>query len=162
MGRPSLGRTIEEQKVANLISVRKYQATHREQIREHRRQYHIANPDKRGEQQRKYRETHPEKMRELHRKYRYGIMPGDDIYDALLAAQNGVCAVCGNGPGIGKDVFDIDHDHTTGKVCGLLCHSCNVGLGQFKDSSELLRKAFDYNDRVRGGADACAVNNSDQ
>jgi hypothetical protein len=46
----------------------------------------------------------------------------------------------------------IDHDHsccpgrqTCGKcVRGLLCESCNHGLGQFKDSVEKLRGAADY------------------
>jgi hypothetical protein len=157
MGRPSLGRTTDEQKAANREYVHKYQRTHREQIIK----YRADNPDKQREYQRRYRETHPDKIRELHRKHRYGIPPGDDIYDRLLERQNGACAICGAAIAVGK-VFDIDHDHITGDICGLLCHPCNVGIGQFKDSSELLRKALDYNDRVRGGIDACAVNNSDQ
>jgi len=38
----------------------------------------------------------------------------------------------------------IDHDHRTGQVRGLLCHTCNAGLGMFKDNIELLHRAIMY------------------
>lgn len=47
-------------------------------------------------------------------------------YDALLAAQGGGCAICGNPPKTRR--LDVDHDHRTGKVRGLLCHRCNRAL----------------------------------
>lgn len=43
-----------------------------------------------------------------------------------------------------KKSLSIDHNHQTGKVRGLLCHHCNVGLGHFKDNIELLNSALDY------------------
>ena len=43
-----------------------------------------------------------------------------------------------------QDQAVIDHDHSTGKLRGLLCHQCNVGLGNFKDSIYLLFKAMLY------------------
>lgn len=61
--------------------------------------------------------------------------------DALLAAQNYTCAICKEAPDTGPKV---DHCHTTGAVRGILCNSCNTGLGQFGDSAARLRAAADY------------------
>lgn len=43
----------------------------------------------------------------------------------------------------GKDCA-VDHCHDTGSVRGLLCRTCNSGIGQLKDSKELLRNAIKY------------------
>ena len=52
-------------------------------------------------------------------------------YDALLAAQGGGCAICGNAPKTRR--LHVDHDHKTGKVRGLLCHRCNRALPNWVD-----------------------------
>lgn len=49
----------------------------------------------------------------------------------------------------GPKQFAVDHDHSTGVIRGLLCSQCNQGLGNFKDSSNLLRKAADYIDSFK-------------
>jgi hypothetical protein len=73
---------------------------------------------------------------------RYGLTEAD--WDTLLIAQAGRCGICrGETPG-GKGRWHIDHCHATGKVRGLLCHHCNVGLGNFKDDPDLLRTAIAY------------------
>ena len=74
-------------------------------------------------------------------KHNYGL--SWDSYLALLEKQNSCCAICGVRENADKSL-DIDHDHTTGKVRGLLCGHCNRGLGNFKDSTELLENAVKY------------------
>lgn len=72
----------------------------------------------------------------------YGITLED--YDDMLLDQKGVCAICGTDDPKGKGRFHVDHCHTTGKVRGLLCHHCNVGLGHFEDNIERLLDAIEY------------------
>jgi hypothetical protein len=71
-----------------------------------------------------------------------------DDYNALLASQGGVCAICGKPEttmrlGTLRELA-VDHCHVTGKVRGLLCSQCNHGLGNYRDNPELLRKAAEY------------------
>jgi hypothetical protein len=69
-------------------------------------------------------------------------------FAALVADQDGRCAICGRA---GQDLkIDHDHSHCAGvngcKECirGLLCSTCNTGLGKFDDDPFLLRRAIDY------------------
>ena len=72
----------------------------------------------------------------------YGITL--EIFEAMLAAQGGCCALCHTDTPGGRGVFHVDHDHYTGKIRALLCAQCNVGLGSFNDSPELLNEAARY------------------
>lgn len=71
-------------------------------------------------------------------------------YEDLLTRQGGACAVCTASQGDRALVVDHDHDCCASKgscgrcVRGLLCGKCNSGIGMFKDSPELLRKAIAY------------------
>lgn len=74
-------------------------------------------------------------------------------YQELLAAQGGVCAICGAEPGKDGNTFlCVDHDHSCcpgptscGKcVRGLLCSKCNVAIGFFYDDVTSLRNAANY------------------
>jgi hypothetical protein len=68
-----------------------------------------------------------------------------DEWDAMFAAQGGVCAICKEPPTDPRGyAMHTDHDHSTGEVRGILCHSCNNGLGNFRDRSELLIRAAEY------------------
>ena len=64
--------------------------------------------------------------------------------DALLAAQGGGCAICGVPVPGGIGGWHLDHDHATGNNRGVLCARCNWGLGNFKDSPDVLSKAVAY------------------
>jgi hypothetical protein len=66
-------------------------------------------------------------------------------YDELLKIQKGVCAICGSDKAGGRwKRFPVDHDHTTGRVRGLLCTRCNRCLGLFKDDINILKAALTY------------------
>jgi uncharacterized Zn finger protein (UPF0148 family) len=66
-------------------------------------------------------------------------------YDAMLMEQNYVCAICNKSEKSStRGVLFIDHDHKTGKVRGLLCDSCNRGLGYFYDNKSFLHNAIEY------------------
>jgi len=70
----------------------------------------------------------------------YGITV--EQYDEMLVAQNYVCAICGD-----KDEnkrLHVDHCHASGRVRGLLCRGCNLGLGKFKDNVETMFAAIKY------------------
>jgi hypothetical protein len=59
--------------------------------------------------------------------------------------QDNRCAICGTLDwGGANNTPNIDHDHTTGELRSLLCFRCNVGLGNFGDSPEILREAAAY------------------
>jgi Recombination endonuclease VII len=73
------------------------------------------------------------------------FIPVKDVQEArhrLLKEQNGLCAICGNKESERR--LALDHCHDTGKIRGLLCGTCNTGIGMLKDSVELLEAATKY------------------
>jgi len=65
---------------------------------------------------------------------------------ALLENCGGSCSICEDPFENGN--FQVDHCHTSGKVRGLLCKPCNMGLGNFKDGPERLTRAIEYLERT--------------
>lgn len=79
--------------------------------------------------------------------HKYGISIG--TYDKMLLEQNGQCKTCGREIGctIREDNVDaavVDHYHKTGKVRGLLCHSCNRAIGLLGENIETLNNITLY------------------
>jgi len=77
-------------------------------------------------------------------KGKYGLSP--EVYDFLMKAQDQRCAIC-------YEPFDrsqhskrpcVDHDHETGRIRGLLCRQCNVGIGNLRDDPDILYAAMRY------------------
>jgi len=89
------------------------------------------------------------KLYSLHKQCKSHKMELQDYFD-MVTAQDNKCAICGNEEtricGVSKNVnrLCIDHCHETKKVRELLCHSCNTGIGKFKENEELLMKAMEY------------------
>lgn len=70
---------------------------------------------------------------------RYGITVEE--FARMEATQGFTCAICPEPLGPSPH---IDHCHTEGHVRGLLCSSCNLGLGHFRDDIEALSSAIRY------------------
>jgi hypothetical protein len=77
------------------------------------------------------------------RLYTYGLSPGR--YEEILIEQGHRCAICQRiEPGGVGNVFHVDHCHKTQIVRGLLCSSCNIGLGNLGDNVETMLRAIEY------------------
>ena len=81
------------------------------------------------------------------REREYGVT--HDAFLAMLAAQAGVCAICGS-VNKSKKQLAVDHDHETGRPRGLLCTRCNPMLGYARDDIAVLEAAIEYLKRYNG------------
>lgn len=84
------------------------------------------------------------RIKEVNRSWalkRYGMTQED--YDTLYREQSGLCGICKNPPEIGKNL-EVDHDHITGVVRGLLCGKCNKAIGLLGDTKESVVLALEY------------------
>lgn len=96
----------------------------------------------------------PRKQQDRSLRKNYGITV--DQYEAMLAAQGGVCAVCGRPETHrhtrGQDrpcYLAVDHDHATGEVRALLCYQCNVSLGALQEDPARIRALLAYAERIQ-------------
>ena len=104
---------------------------------------HKKNRDKRNAESTSWYKAHPEQAKQNSRntvRKNNGWTP--EHAEEVLAEQENLCAIC-------HKEFDgtphADHEHTTPpKPRGMLCKTCNWGLGMFYDNPGLLREAADY------------------
>jgi hypothetical protein len=70
---------------------------------------------------------------------------GRSSFETRLEEQGGVCAICTQ-PETSKryKTLAVDHCHTSGRIRGLLCSSCNRGIGLLKDDTDVLQAAIKY------------------
>ncbi len=109
------------------------------------RSYWAANKDEINARRRARLRTDPEYRKKANSAIaRAATDFSRDDYDALLALQGGVCAICSKNRPLG-----VDHCHLFNEVRGLLCNKCNLGLGMFDDDPDRLRAAADYLERSR-------------
>lgn len=83
---------------------------------------------------------HPDLLRAKRRLAKYGLSA--DTFSEMLVRCGSLCEICSLP--ITEATLHVDHDHRTGKVRGLLCQDCNLGVGRFKDSPQALEAAADY------------------
>lgn len=81
-------------------------------------------------------------VRNRHLKNKYGISL--EQYLLLLIKQEGKCKICKRDHSEFTIQLAVDHSHETGKVRGLLCFTCNVGLGFFNHDTDLIEAAMNY------------------
>ena len=91
-------------------------------------------------EKRKYRNKTPEEQR-ITRIRSYGISV--EQYNHLLESQEGVCWICSK-PNVPGKSLNIDHDHKTGQVRGLLCGNCNTALGLLREDPHVVLRAYEY------------------
>jgi len=107
----------------------------------YRKVYYEANREVFSERTRLWISNHPERAKFIahrsHIKRTYGLTLEE--YDRLRLRDDGRCHLCGIVDGTG-----VDHNHETGIVRGWLCKACNTGLGLFRDSPDMLRRALGY------------------
>jgi hypothetical protein len=65
-------------------------------------------------------------------------------YEKMITDQKGICLICERHVTECRQRLNVDHDHITGKVRGLLCGPCNAALGIFQDDIEILKRAVAY------------------
>ena len=100
---------------------------------------HKAWVDSHKEELRQYGRDRYKRIKPLRRKQkieRYLPLPQ---YEKLLGEQNNKCSICQV-----KTTLVIDHNHKTLAFRGLLCNSCNKGLGFFYDNIQTLKRAIKY------------------
>ena len=119
---------------------KKYYAENRTRIRAVGKEYSKKNADTANTRAKKwYRKNRDRRVGyDLHR--HYGITL--EQYEQMLAEQDGACAICKRLPT--KRTLAVDHNHDTGRVRGLLCAQCNLGIGGLQDSLTLVLEAAQY------------------
>ena len=127
------------------------------------KQFRHARPQYRAymkEYNKRYRHEHKDYLREMDRARKstpiwairrkqsarrsllrgYGLL--EEHVEQMFVDQQNLCKICQCS--ITRKNVNIDHDHNSGMVRGLLCRSCNRGLGLLKDSPEILQSALSY------------------
>lgn len=116
--------------------------------RQKKRNEYNKNKDRINQLSKEKRDNEKDRFRGYKLKQSFGISLDD--YNIVLLLQNNVCKIC-NLPNTVIDKRNntiknlaVDHDHKTGKVRGLLCQKCNIGLGHFDDNADFLKNAIKY------------------
>ncbi len=124
-----------------------YRSNHPDRVASTAANWHQQNRDSERARVAQWRIDNPEGAFNLNLRTKYGLTR--EQYDQMVIDQGGVCAIC-EGPPCGmqrggpRTRLEVDHDHVTGKVRGLLCHPCNLMLGHARDRVDTLQRATVY------------------
>ena len=127
------------------LNKKEWREKNKEILKEKAKIYQKENREKLTELNRLWKKNNPDKTSILYRRYnlkkKYGISLED--YENLSKSQNNQCAICYK-----EEKLVVDHNHTTGKVRGLLCNDCNRNLIAQREDPEIFRRAADYLEKV--------------
>ena len=118
---------------------REYYSRNRDKVNKSARAHYAKNRDRRRAWAAQYHRDNPDKKLEWGLRRRYGITL--DEYRQMCDAQDNRCVICQEVP---RGRLCVDHCHASGKFRGLICSTCNIGLGMFKNDPYLLRRAAGY------------------
>jgi transketolase len=128
----------------NRIYARKYKKEHPEKARAQVKKWRRKNPEKVALYARIWRKRYPDRAFAAALRSNQKMTVAE--YETMEAAQNGLCAICKQKPKGYRNngrLF-VDHCHDTGRKRGLLCHACNVGIGQLHHDITILQSAINY------------------
>jgi hypothetical protein len=119
-----------------------WEALHPKEISLRKRKWRTKHKEQIQTKARETRMQRPRYNRTAQIKSRYGITRAR--YDELLIEQSGRCAICGKPFKDTRTDPAIDHDHTDGRIRGLLHHQCNSAIGLLQDNPDICQTAADY------------------
>ena len=126
----------------------KWRAENPEKEKARKAEYYRKNSEKIKAYHVEYNARNTEKYREYKLKAKYGLTLSE--FEMLWEKCDGRCNICYEEMEkrtIGKRsirMVCVDHDHSTGKVRGLLCDFCNKGIGMLMDDPKIVSKALSY------------------
>lgn len=126
------------------LSVGRYMAT----------QFNHKTSEGRSAYGRAHRKANPDLHKDKYLQRDFGLSLEE--YIAMSVSQGGVCAICEQPEHVtwrgAVKMLSVDHNHTTGKVRGLLCNDCNHMIGQARESRDRFLSAIRYLDKHSGAA----------
>lgn len=128
----------------NSARVRRHYRQNKAKVLQKNREWKAKNKAHVREYMKDYRHRYKSRARTLHYSRTYGLTVAQ--VDAMLAAQDGACAICQTqNPSRGRTLgWFVDHDHKTRLVRGILCNNCNRAIGLMKDDPSILERAVAY------------------
>ena len=126
-------RSYEKNKAKYAAQNKAWASENRERKRANNARWEKANRDK----FKTYPSRSPEASRAKHLMLKYGLT--EEQFEEMAESQNHRCAICKK-----KRKLCVDHCHETKKIRGLLCRTCNAGIGQLGDSYDGVLSALNY------------------
>lgn len=123
----------------------RYHTKNKEELKTYKKQWYKTNKEEHNEKSKKYYQDNRDKIlaqtsayqkrnKDKIRAQKYGLTV--EQVAQMLKNQDHKCAICS----ATLQKYHIDHCHTTNKVRGILCISCNVRLGWFEGREEAITK----------------------